>query len=260
MMLRLSLLILLLKGSVLGAQTRIKSLALPEEIIFATVDRPGELYVTLKSGKIHKYDVDGNSTSVYNGNKTTLFDPRDGARLFAYYRQDQQYAYLSPSFEVTARHTIDSALVIEPWLACSSGDHGYWVIDGADRTLKRINGTTVAIDAEVTLKDIDNPAAITYMREYQGFLFLLHRDKGIIIHNSIGKQLRIVGVKNLSYFNFIGEELYFPLDGKKIQFFNLFTAETRDVQLQVAAQFVLLTDERLYSIRDKTIEFSTPLH
>ncbi len=28
---------------------------------------------------------------------------------------------------------IDSAFVIDPWLACSSGDHNIWVLDAADQ-------------------------------------------------------------------------------------------------------------------------------
>ena len=71
-------------------------------MIYATVDRPGELYIVTKQGQIQRFDTNGNLVSEYKNQPTpTLFDPRDGARLFAYFRQDQHYSYLSPSLEVT---------------------------------------------------------------------------------------------------------------------------------------------------------------
>ena len=48
------------------------------------------------------------------------------------------------------------------------------------------------------------------MREYQGFLFLLHQEKGILIFNKMGKWIKTIERPQLKYFNFLGEELYYP--------------------------------------------------
>lgn len=242
------------------AQTKIKSLTVTDEVIYATVDRPGELYVVTKQGQIQRFDINGKLLSVYKNNPApTLFDPRDGARLFAYFRNDQHYSFLSPSFDVSSSYFIDSSYVIDPWLACISGDHNLWIIDAADGSIKKINVRTSSIEVDVRIPTDLMPEArsITSMREYQGFLFLLSSAQGILIFNGMGKWLKTVSSPGLAYFNFLGEELYYP-DGDKIRFFNLFTAETREIPTPQHGRFTLITDERIFSVQNFSIDFFMP--
>jgi hypothetical protein len=242
------------------AQKKIKSVAVNDPIIYATVDRPGELYVVTKNNQIQKFDVDGKLLAVYkNPPSPTLFDPRDGARLFAYFRPDQKYSFLNPSFEVTSSFSIDSSIAIEPWLLCISGDHNIWIMDGSDMSLKKVNTQTGSVDSDIKIPAtfVSAVSSYTFIREYQGFLFLLNRDKGIAIFNGMGKWLKTIEQPGLSYLNFIGEELYYLRDGKII-YFNLFTAETREAPAPQAAGFVLVTDERIFAVKDLIITIYTP--
>src|SRR6188768_1101920 len=156
------------------AQTfkKIKSVEVSDSIKFAAVDRPGELYIMTRRGHLQHFDKDGKLLSFYkNPPAPTLFDPRDGSRLFAYFRKTQQYAYLSPSFETTANYKIDSAFVIDPWLICASGDHNIWILDAADWSLKKIDVKHGAVSTEVELASLNKESKenIISMREYQGF-------------------------------------------------------------------------------------------
>lgn len=237
-------------------QNKIVTRSVNDEVIYAAVDRPGELYVMTADGQIQKFDIDGNLLSVFKNNPgPTLFDPRDGARLFAYYRNDQHYVMMNPSFEVTASYKLDAAFVTDPWLICTAGDHNLWAIDVSGASLKKLNIPASSVDVDVKLDSeyVYNIDALTFMREYQGFLFVLNREKGILIFNSIGKLVKVIEQPDLSYFNFLGEELYYPRDGK-IRFFNLFTAETHDMDAR-PGQFMLITDERIFNIDGKQIDF-----
>jgi hypothetical protein len=51
----------------------------------------------------------------------------------------------------------------------------------------------------------------------------------------------------------LGEELYYLKNGN-IQFFDLFSAETRQMPVEGRTDFALFTDERLVLIRHKSIE------
>jgi hypothetical protein len=243
-----------------SAQTKINSVSLSDTIIYATVDRPGDLYVITKGGQLQRFAPDATLGVVYKfGPLPAQFDPRDGARLFAYFRKDRHYVFYNPSFDMTASYHLDSSFVIEPWLVTISGDHDIWVVDAADGSLKKVTQTTETIDVDEKIpsslyKDIK---AFTSLREYQGFVFLLQPDKGIQVFNRMGKWLRTIESPTLKSFNFIGEELYY-IEKDKLKFFNLFTAETREQPLTQPAHFVLLTDERVYSIKHKTIDFFTP--
>jgi hypothetical protein len=253
----LLLLVLIGNHSVVIAQKKITTKTVSESIRYATVDRPGELYVVTSSGQIQRFDKDGRVASVYKNNPTpTLFDPRDGSRLFAYYRTDQHFSFLNPSFEATNSGRLDPAIAIDPWLMCVSGDYNFWILDAADVSLKKINVSTgiVTVDSKIPEPASDSVSAYTYLREYQGFVFVLDKKKGVQVFSSLGKHLKTLGQPSIPHFNFLGEELYFQ-SGDGLNFFNLFSAETRHMPLNQTGEFILLTDERLFIINDKTIDF-----
>lgn len=229
------------------AQEKITSVTLSDTIVDAAVDRPGDFYVITQSGQLQRFDKDGKLTLLYKAKEIpTVFDPRDGARLFAYYRSDQHYDYLNPSFKVTASYKIDPSFAIQPWLLCPSGDHKLWLLDNADHTLKKINVRESEVEVEVVVDSAltGSPEAFKTMREYQNFVFLLNPKKGLYIFNGLGIYLRTVGGPGIRSFNFLGEELYY-LKNRKVHFFNLFTADEREIDVDPVYTDIILTDERM---------------
>ena len=237
------------------AQKKITSVANQNKIISAYVDRVGELYIITSANDIQKFDINGKLLSVYKeGAPPTLFDPRDGSRLFAFFRKDRSVAYLSPSLEINSSIKIDSAFVLEPWLACSAGDHDLWILDAVDETLKKLSLRTSTLPVEVNLPgDIKFPG-ITFMREYQGFLFLLEEGKGIHVFNGMGRWIKTISASNLIYFNFLGEELYYAAN-RKVIFTNLFTGEQREMPVSNPFEIALATDQRLFLVQKNSIDF-----
>ncbi len=240
------------------AQRKIISLTLNDTIINAAIDRTGDFYVVTKTAQIQRFDQDGKLTLLYKARKIpTLFDPRDGARLFIYYREDQHYEFLSPSFEPipSASWRIDPAFAIQPWLICPSGEYKLWVLDSMDQTLKKINVKASEVEVEVIVDPmlIENVTSFKTMREYQGFVFLLNPMKGISIFNNLGKHIKTIPVSGIQQFNFLGEELYY-LRNDKLQFFNLFTAETREIKIEGEYTAALLTDQRMILFLPQSIE------
>lgn len=244
---KLLLLLLTIAPLAASAQTKIKTLEVSDTILYSAVDRPGDFYVVLEDGQIQKFDKDGKLVVVYrHQGAPTLFDPRDGARLFAYYRDKQQYDYHNPSFDIVASFRIDSAFAIEPWLIAPSGEKKLWILDNADHSLKKINPVDAQVEVEVVIDAtlIEDATAFTAIREYQNFVFLLNPKRGIFVFNSLGKHIKIIPAKGTNSFNFLGEELYF-LGGDVVNFTDLFTAETRQVKLPAKPKSVILTDERM---------------
>lgn len=249
--------ILVVNAFISIAQTKITSVNISDEIINAYVDRVGELYIHTKSGQIQKFDVNGKLISLFKRSETpTLFDPRDGSRLFAFYRDSRKTEFLSPSFEVTHAAVIDSAFVIDPWLVCTSGDHNLWILDSADHSLKKISPTTssVLIDVQFPNEPSIKWSGLTYAREYQGFIFFLEEDKAINIFNGMGRWIKSIRSNKLRYFNFLGEEIYYPSKMDLI-FVNLFSGEQRKMPLSKACKFALATDERLFLVHTNSIDF-----
>ena len=237
-------------------QKEIKTFEVSDTIVFATVDRPGDLYLVTTNGQIQKYDKDGKLLVVYKHKLVpTIFEGRDGAKLFAYYRSEQQYDYLSPSFEPLNSYKIDPAFAIEPYLICTSGEHKLWVLDKADHSLKKVNVQKGEVEIEVQIDStlIQNAESFITMREYYGFIFLLNPSRGIYIFNGMGRHIKTIDVKGIQTFNFFGEELYYS-KGNKLTFVDLFNADSREVDLIQPAKITLLTDERLFSIQAKSVK------
>jgi hypothetical protein len=255
---------LLLIGTTSFAQQKIKTLELSDTINSVTIDRAGDLYAITRNGQFQKFDLNGSLLLLLkNRNAPTFFDPRDGSRLFAYYRDIQHYDYLSPSFEINASYRIDPAFAIQPWLMCTSGDTKLWVLDEADHSLKKLNPRDSVVEVEVVVDAsvITNAHVFTKMQEYQNFVFLLNPHKGIYIFNSLGKHIKTIESQSIKNFHFLGEEMYYS-HGHKVNFFNLFTAETREISLNDPKKInientkgdVMLTDQRLYVVHPIRID------
>ncbi len=249
--------LLLTPGSILAQTKKIKTLEVSDTITFATVDRAGDLYFVLRDGQIQKFDRDGKLIVLYRHKGIpSLFDAGDGTSSMVYYRENQEYDYLSPSFEINASYRIDSAFAIEPWLITPSRDHKLWLLDKADNSLKKINVKESVVEIEVIIREenIAHVQQIKLLREYQNFVFMLDPHKGIFVYNTMGKPIKVVNAKGIKSFNFLGEELYYVKDGN-INFLDLFTADTRTIPLQAKVDFALFSEGRLILVKDKVIDF-----
>jgi hypothetical protein len=247
--------VLLLSSSHTVAQfKKLTAVTLDSAATYAAVDRPGELYI-LHGNKFQKYSEEGEVQE--HGSlpfAPTLFDPRDGSRCFAANSAANQFIFFSPYNFSDAPSTVDSAFAISPVMTCSSGDYDLLTLDSADWSLKKINLKTNRVLYETVLgTKVSTLPKLALMREYQNFVFMLDQSQGIYIFNMIGNLLQFLPAKDLRYFAFLGEELYY-LEDSTLVFFDLFTTETRRQKIPGPADFALLTDQRLYLIRDQKLE------
>lgn len=231
-------------------QKKVASVDLPVTVAFAGVDRPGDLYVVMSNGDARKFDKDGKVIGEHKfKTMPTIFDPRDGTRAFAYYRETQTIESIAPDLSFADATALHPEFAVSAWLVCPSKNE-LWILDGADLSLKKTKekGTAIAYEANFTKEgDIKK---IGYMREYLNFLFVL--DSGIHILNNLGNEILLLE-DNPPYFSFLGEEIYYPTaDG--LFMIDLYTTDTRKIPLPHKAQFALLTDERMILVDGKTIE------
>lgn len=237
-----------------GQSKRIVSFNTSSDVVYAAIDRAGDFYVVLQSGEIRKYDKNGTSLGSYVHEGTpTLFDPSNAIRLLVYYKKSQEFTWLSPDLGINPFQTIDPSIAIDISLICPSGDHNIWILDDADLSLKKVNLRDSRVVLEFSISDQFKENRFTLMREYQNFLFLLDPKLGIVVYNSLGIQIRKIQAIDLTYFNFLGEELYYMYDNK-LKFLDLFTGEIRELNLPTLAKYVLLTDERMISANQNQVE------
>jgi hypothetical protein len=177
----------------------------------------------------------------------TLFDPKDGTRAFAYFREKQTIESIAPDLSFSDTSPLHPEFAVNAWLVCPSKNE-FWILDGADLSLKKTKEKGTAIAYESKYGGTGNAV---YMREYLNFLFVL--DNGIHILNNLGKEIRKLDASP-SYFSFLGEEIYF-LSGNSLQLVDLYTTEKREIALPHPTKFAFLTDSRMILVGDRTVEF-----
>src|SRR5690349_20664708 len=131
-----------------------------------------------------------------------------------------------------------------------------WILDSADLSLKQTSnrGEAIAYDVAWTGEKPASITSVTFMREYLNFIFILDVETGIDMFNAIGKRIREVNEKGLTWFNFLGEELYYPR-GQTLQLMDLYTGETRELAISKPFHYALLTDQRMILVGERSIDF-----
>ena len=241
------ILLILLSTTVCFSQKKLATYDLPAKVAFAAVDRPGDLYVIMTDGETVKLDKLG---SVIGKKKfsmlPTIFDPKDGTRAFAYYRDLQAIEAIAPDLSFGDFTPLHPEFAVSAWLVCPSKNE-LWILDSADFSLKKTKEKGMAIAYEANFKG-KNP---TYMREYLNFLFVL--DNGIHVLNNLGKEIHKIDI-NVNDFSFLGEELYY-VSNSTLHFVDLYTTEKREIALPHHAEFAFVTDDRMILVENKKVEF-----
>jgi hypothetical protein len=238
----------------LQAQSKKITIETKGEILWAGVDRPGDLFLILKTGEVQKFNNQGQLLGTH-GFRTppAALDPMDGVQSFYYLQEENLHGNLSADLSTASQHPLDPAFAISPWLVCPSL-HELWILDSADHSIKKTNLNTTAIAFETTLKYAPNKSIqdYRYMREYQNYLFLLDKNEGIHLFNTVGKFIRTIGEKNLECFGFLGEEVYYSR-GNTLILVDIISDEKRTLPLPVPCRFALLTDNTLYAVATNTV-------
>ncbi|MBL7851539.1 MAG: hypothetical protein JNN04_11600 [Cyclobacteriaceae bacterium] len=237
------------------AQT--KPITLDAQVVWAGVDRAGDLFVVVATGEVKKFDKNGKTIGSHRfTSPPTLLDPIDGVRSFYYQRNGNRYGFMSYDFSTVDDKELDPSFAINPWLVCPAL-HELWILDSADFTIKKTRMNSMAISLESTLKHLPEKKMEDYvaLREYQNYLFLLDRSAGVHVFNPLGRYVRTLGEKDMTYFSFLGEELYYIKD-KEVVFIDLYTQERRTLAQDQAYQFVLLNDDTRYGVLGKEIHIA----
>jgi hypothetical protein len=184
----------------------------------------------------------------------TVLEPWNPLRVFIYSRNNQEITLLDHSLAVQQKIAVDPAWAIEPFLASPSIDNDFWVLDNADKSLKRIDHQTKAVAREVSLKmPAGSDPDFIFLREYQNLIFLIDWKSGVLIFSTVGNLIHKIESRNLEYIGFLGEEFYYLEEGK-LKFYDLYTEERHEITVDPSARFIYVTDERMILVRSAAVE------
>jgi hypothetical protein len=223
------------------------------EIVWAGVDRSGDLFLVLKSGDVQKFDKNGKKIGSHTFKEPPrIFDPLDGTQSFYFLAGSNTYGNLSSDLVDVSEKTLDPSFAVSPTLVCPAL-HELWILDSTDLSLGKTKAHASVISFENSLQALSKKKPdFVNMREYQNYLFLLDRNNGIHMFNGLGKYIKTIAETGLGYFSFLGEEIYF-IKGNQVVLTDLYTGEQRMLPIPTTANFILLTDDRLFAVDSKKV-------
>lgn len=251
---RLLALFMFLSLSCFAQEKKIATLTF-DALYHAGINPAGELYAA-SGNKLMRFDKEGRlmkELSIPSAISITQFDAWHLTQLVLYYRETQRVEIYNPELEIRNSFVIDSVFAIEPqWIAASFDQKNFWIFDGADGSIKKVNYKTgeVVLD-EVVSAFTSTSEKIHSMREYQRFLFIQTTSK-LFVFNAMGKHIRTLQTDKKS-FDFFGEEITL-LQGTNLHFSSLFTKDERTIVVPGLFQKVWLSDERLFAVKGNSIE------
>jgi len=242
-------LIIFLRGHSLSAQNlkKIKEIK-AGKIESVAIDRLGDFFLVFKNGEIKKYDANAKVLASLKRNKvTTLLEPWYHPKIFVYDQREQQIAIYDRNFQSPDIRQLEPSIAIRPLLACPTNDNKLLVLDGADFSIKKVNPSNNEVITEFYVDSAESKPNFVYMRDYQNLIFLLDKNSGVVIYNTVGKKINRLKT-DANNFGFFGEELYF-LQDDKVVFFDLYTEKIRLVNVG-KGKFVLVSDERILLVKE----------
>jgi hypothetical protein len=258
-----TILFVLLLPSYLFAQENtwqhIQTIKVPK-VSKVSLDRYDLIYIADDRGNVHQIDSSGNLMLTFSpkrNSEVALLEAWRKVNVIAFYRNFQEYVLLDRFLTSSPNLKLKHDLVGFASLVTYSADNNLWIIDEKDFSLKKYNVKFNSIDAHTPLDLIlsHKTYEMTYMREYQNLLFISDRSAGIILFDNLGNFKTKIPFRNLSYFNFLGDELYF-LSNDEITFYNIYTKKERKFRIPDGKKFeyVLFIKDKAYFFLNDSME------
>jgi hypothetical protein len=218
------------------------------------------LYISDKRGNINKYDTLGvfllNFSPQKLGN-VTLIEASNTIKIFAFYRDFQEYVTLERFLGPMPNSALNEEQIGFARIATLASDYNLWIVDETDFALKKYDRQfhkvlyKTALDLLLDAQDYD----ITFLREYQNNLYISDKNSGILVFDSFGSFRKKIPFKEIDYFAFHEDELYY-LQKDTLCFFHLYQFTTRKIPLPAEKKYknAFVFNRKLYALRPEGID------
>lgn len=223
-----------------------------------SIDRKNNIYITDIQGNVEGISESGELINIFSSSLPTrvhLMESWQGIRNFIFYKERQEYILLDRFLNRSGGGKIDQSQIGFARLATIANDNNIWVIDDSDFSLKKYHSSTRNISLITPLNTIlpEGDYDFIFMKEYQNQLFIAEPETGIHIFDNLGNYIKNVPTKNVQYFNFINDELYYIENGN-VTLINLYTSEKKVIDFPAKQyKYVLISADHTFLFTEKEI-------
>lgn len=237
------------------SQSKFKSIAnIDIEADFFTTDNQGNTYI-VKANELSKYDRTGKQLYKYSNKKLgaiSFVDASNMLKLLVFYKDFLQVVFLDNTLSINGDPiSLDKIGFQQAQLVCSSHNNGIWIYDQQNFELVRLNQNLEKQEQTGNLNTLlDIALQPTALLEHDNKVYVNNPSSGILIFDIYGTYYKTVPVKNVNYFQPIGDWVYFNTDNK-VKAYNVKTTEEKQFELP-------LTDFKNFRLEMGILVLQTP--
>ena len=216
---------------------------LPVPIVQFTEGVAGTVTAVSADGTFYRYDSTGTLTEQFTpqlAGAPTVMEAWQGVQTFLFYREYQQYRYLSRLAARAEPLALPGELGFIS-LATPSADNQLWLLDQSRFVLSKYNPELGQNTINVPLHRLLPPAQYKplYMREYKKQLYLSVEGAGVLVFAFNGAYLRTLPLKAPEWFGMYRNHLYY-LQQQELVLFGLGKGKEQRFQLPLPPDALLL--------------------
>jgi len=234
--------------------------------VSTSLDRKGNVYIADEEGNINRYTSEGMLDLNYSPSKIGKVDVLEGwfsLRLFAFYRDYQEYLFLDRFLTPSPVYNIPRELIGFARVATLGNDDNLWIVDDTDISLKKLDTNTPFLIYNIQLNNIleQEDHNINFIREYQNQLFINNSEEGIMVFDNLGNYKFKIPLKGLEFFSFIKDELVSLSEGSLV-LTNIYSQKKRSIEIEsdTPYKFALISNNRLFLISEDQMDIFSYQH
>ncbi|MEQ6121089.1 hypothetical protein [Reichenbachiella sp. MALMAid0571] len=191
-------------------------------IDYLMADQQGNAYLSRLNGDVLKVNSAGEATLTYSpikNGKVKQIDVWSSFKIVVFYDSFQEVVVLNRFLSETARYNFESYQVGFVSNIALNFQQNLWVVDESDFTLKLLDLKSDQVLVEqpfFQFLDVDNHAII-FMKEYQGRLYVVDKNYGILIFDNQGNLVEKMEKKGINSLGFQKDKLYCYYENKMIE-------------------------------------------
>lgn len=229
--------------------------SIPGNFSFMTTDNLGNAY-TISGCEFKKFSSDGiliKSFSDKTHGDIAFADATDPLKILLFYHDFRQIIFLDNTLSINGNVIdLDKLELLQPLLACSSYESGFWIYEQQDFQLVRFDKNLQRSNSSGNITQLTGvDIKPNYLIEANNVVYLNNPETGILVFDKYGTFSKTLPFKQLTSFQIIGDNLVYTSESQLIEYnFKTFVQKSSSLPVKKVLDCDFANDKIF--IRDST--------
>lgn len=217
---------------------------------FLTTDALGNAYVVVEN-QVLKFSPSGKPLQNFSESQwgeLRMVDATNPLKVLLFYPDMARIVTLGTQFAPQSTIELRSIGIMQPTLACSSANEGYWIFDLQDFQLKKLNfNLEITSQSGNLLQTTGQRILPNFLIEYDQRVYLNDPQQGILVFDAFGTYLKTIPIKGLFHFQCQSREIIYAVGDSAVAVeTTAYTERKMPLPPHSAIRGMRMSDKQLY--------------